>query len=81
MELPTLYRWSLPGPPPHNILETIGNGCAFLDYDNDGFADLYLSGYRSGALLHNEQGRSFQDVSRAAGIPPQRGGPAAPLPT
>jgi hypothetical protein len=30
------YRWTISGKRPLNILQTIGNGCAFLDYDNDG---------------------------------------------
>src|SRR5205809_6714464 len=30
------YAWTIPGKRPLNILQTIGNGCAFLDYDNDG---------------------------------------------
>lgn len=100
------YRWVVEGKRPYNILQTIGNGCAFLDYDqdgnldillvgaplalykgdghghftdvthdtrldrlkghflgvavgdydNDGYPDVYLSGYRTGVLLHNERG-------------------------
>jgi hypothetical protein len=46
-------------------------GCAVGDYDNDGFPDLYLSGYRTGALLHNEGSRRFRDVSSTAGVPTQ----------
>ena len=33
-------------------------GCAVGDYDNDGFDDLYISGYRTGLLLHNERRQS-----------------------
>src|SRR5579884_2836839 len=36
------YHWTLPGKPPRNILQTIGNGCAFLDYNNDGNLDILL---------------------------------------
>src|SRR5690348_15021347 len=36
------YEWTIPGPRPLNILQTIGNGCAFLDYDNDGNLDILL---------------------------------------
>ena len=32
-------------------------GCAVADYDNDGFEDIYISGYRTGLLLHNEPRR------------------------
>jgi hypothetical protein len=115
------YQWTIAGSRPLNILQGIGNGCAFLDYDadgnldillvgappalfrgdgkghfrdvtqatglagmrghflgcasgdydNDGFDDLYLSAYRGGALLHNEGGRRFRDVTRGAGLAPQ----------
>ncbi len=51
-------------------------GVAVGDYDNDGYEDIYLSAYRGGALLHNERGKSFRDVSREAGIPPQPWGSA-----
>jgi hypothetical protein len=49
-------------------------GCAVGDYDNDGFEDLYLSGYRTGVLLRNRGGKRFQNVSQAAGIHPERWG-------
>ena len=115
------YKWSIAGKRPLNILQTIGNGCAFVDfnndgnldillvgprvalyqgdgkghfsdvsgqtgvdklrgnflgcavgdYDGDGFPDLYLSAYRGGALLHNNAGKNFSDVSQAAHIPAQ----------
>lgn len=115
------YRWRIAGKRPLNILQTIGNGCAFLDYDRDGnldillvgtppalyrgdgkgnftdlsvesgvgalkghflgcavgdydadgFPDIYLSAYRGGALLKNEGGKSYQEVTRVAGLGPQ----------
>ncbi|HEX5323233.1 MAG TPA: VCBS repeat-containing protein, partial [Capsulimonadaceae bacterium] len=121
------YRWQLPEKRPLNILQTIGNGCAFLDYnndgnldilfvggklalyqgdghghftdvthqtgldklhgdfrgcavgdyDNDGYDDIYVTAYRGGALLHNERGVSFKDVTKAAGIAPQPWGSSA----
>jgi hypothetical protein len=49
-------------------------GCAVGDYDNDGRDDLYLSGYRTAALLHNDAGRRFRDLTREAGIHPERWG-------
>ena len=121
------YRWSIPGPRPLDILQTIGNGCALLDYDNsghlsalligtdhialykgdghghfadvshatgldklrghflgctvgdydnDGFEDVYVSGYRTGLLLHNDEGKSFTDVTAKAGLKPQPWGTA-----
>ena len=115
------YEWKVQGTHPLNILQTIGNGCAFLDYnndgnldvllvgnklalykgdgkghfvdvthetgldklsghflgctvgdyDNDGYDDLYVSGYQTGVLLHNEGGKQYADVTKAAGLLPQ----------
>ena len=45
--------------------ETMGSGCAFLDYDNDSFPDIYLTAYRGGVLLHNEGGYGFRVVPLA----------------
>jgi enediyne biosynthesis protein E4 len=46
-------------------------GCAVGDVDNDGWDDVYLSGYRTGVLLRNRGGKRFQDISRSAGVKPQ----------
>ena len=55
-------------------------GCAVGDYDNDGYEDVYVSGYRTGLLLHNEAaaggGRRFRDVTAQAGLRPQPWGTA-----
>ena len=58
--------------------ETLGSGCAFLDYDNDGWQDLLLINSsnwpgRPGpksylALYHNNRNGTFTDVTRAAGL-------------
>ena len=45
------YRWTIPGKRPLNILQTIGNGCAFLDYDGDGNLDILLIGANHVALF------------------------------
>lgn len=45
------------------------HGCAIGDIDNDGFPDIYLSGYRTAALLHNCGGKRFVDITREAGLP------------
>jgi hypothetical protein len=60
--------------------ETTGAGCAFFDYDNDGWMDIYLvnSGscdfYNpnpplSNALYHNNRDGTFTDVTKKAGVP------------
>src|SRR5437764_3577996 len=59
--------------------ETLGPGCAFLDYDNDGWMDIYL--VNSGpcdfwkpakpirnALYKNNRDGTFTDVSEKAGV-------------
>lgn len=51
-------------------------GCAVGDYDGDGHEDLYLSAYRGGALLHNEGGKGFKEVTSASGLKPQPFGTA-----
>jgi hypothetical protein len=35
------------------ILETVGSGVALLDYDNDGWPDLYVSKFGGNRLYHN----------------------------
>src|SRR5213082_1488667 len=60
--------------------ETVGPGCAFLDYDNDGWMDIYL--VNSGpcdfytpatplrnALYRNNHDATFTDVTQKAGVP------------
>jgi enediyne biosynthesis protein E4 len=59
--------------------ETVGAGCAFLDYDNDGWMDIYL--VNSGpsdffkpttplknSLYHNNHDGTFTDVTDKAGV-------------
>lgn len=58
--------------------ETVGSGCAFLDYDNDGWQDILLvnsmnwpehKGAKSfSALYHNNQNGTFTDVTKEAGL-------------
>ena len=63
----------------HNdyILEADGCGCAFIDYDNDGWMDLFiLTGTRiegappgtSNRLYKNNRDGTFTDVTRQAGL-------------
>ena len=66
--------------PEHYLPETTGAGCAFFDYDNDGWMDVYL--VNSGkcdffdpnpplrnALYHNNRDGTFTDVTLRAGVP------------
>ena len=61
------YRWEVPGKRPLNILQTIGNGCAFLDYDNDGNLDILLIGPKL-ALYRGDGHGHFADVTHAMGL-------------
>jgi hypothetical protein len=45
-----------------------GMGAAAADYDNDGHADLYVTGFPSSALFHNNGEGTFQDVTDRAGV-------------
>jgi enediyne biosynthesis protein E4 len=65
--------------PQRYLPETMGPGCAFLDFDNDGWMDIYLvnSGpcdfYKPtkplrNALYRNNRDGTFTDVTEAAGV-------------
>ena len=66
--------------PEYYLPETTGAGCGFIDYDNDGWVDIYL--VNSGrcdffhpdpplrnALYHNNRDGTFTDVTEKAGVP------------
>lgn len=59
--------------------ETMGPGCAFIDYDNDGYPDILLvngtdfpghphAGATTLKLYHNNHDGTFTDVTRRAGL-------------
>ncbi|MCU1326037.1 MAG: RNA-binding protein [Bryobacterales bacterium] len=61
------------------IVETLGTGVAFLDFDNDGLLDIFavtaskLEGFAGDAapvnhLYRNKGDRTFEDVSKKAGL-------------
>ena len=59
------------------ILESIGCGCAFFDYDNDGWVDILVLGGSdftnqntgvSNRLYHNNRDGTFRDVTIEAGL-------------
>jgi enediyne biosynthesis protein E4 len=74
--------------PERFLPETIGAGCAFFDYDNDGWMDIYLvnSGAADffkptpplrNALFHNNRNGTFTDVTDKAGVADGRFGMGA----
>jgi hypothetical protein len=66
------YRWPAPRTRPVNILQGIGYGCAFLDFDADGRLDAFLIGPRL-ALYRGDGRGNFQDVSEAVDLRALRG--------
>ena len=44
-----------------------GMGVAAADFDNDGYQDLYVTGYPASALFHNNGDGTFTDVTDKAG--------------
>ncbi len=66
--------------PEKYVIETMGSGAAFFDYDNDGWLDIYLvnggavpghpaPGPVHNALYHNLRNGTFEDVTLKAGVP------------
>ncbi len=68
------------------ILDTVGSGVALLDYDNDGWLDIYLVNGSTdasfagkeppphAALFHNNHDGTFTDVAAKAGVENDRWG-------
>jgi len=52
----------------HAGVRGYGMGVAVGDYDNDGFLDLFVTGFGSTALLHNNGNGTFTDVTKEAGV-------------
>jgi enediyne biosynthesis protein E4 len=43
-------------------------GVAVGDYDNDGFEDIYITGFGGNTLYHNNGNGTFTDVTKSAGV-------------
>jgi enediyne biosynthesis protein E4 len=59
------------------IVESMGGGCAFFDYDNDGWMDIFLLGGRTldgtppgsgNKLYHNNRDGTFSDITAKSGL-------------
>ncbi|HEY8671564.1 MAG TPA: VCBS repeat-containing protein, partial [Terriglobales bacterium] len=75
----TKWRHVMGTPEKKFILETVGSGVALLDYDNDGWLDIYLVNGSTpdamagkapsphAALFHNNHDGTFTDMTGSAG--------------
>jgi hypothetical protein len=82
----TSWRHTMGTPEKKYILEAIGSGVALLDYDNDGWLDIYLvngstfDAYNGkapapkAALFHNNHDGTFTNVADKAGVTNERWG-------
>ena len=82
----TKWRHTMGTPEKKFILETTGSGVGLIDYDNDGWLDIYmvngstfdaLSGKTTpphAALFHNNHDGTFTDVAAVAGVTNDRWG-------
>ncbi|MFO0804814.1 MAG: CRTAC1 family protein [Gemmataceae bacterium] len=71
------FRHFDPATPAHQIIETIGSGLGWIDYDADGWPDLLciqsgpvppgLDEAKCGRLYRNNRDGTFQDVTNAVG--------------
>jgi hypothetical protein len=80
------WRHTMGTPEKNFILETTGSGVALLDYDNDGWLDIYMvngSTYDAltgktqpphAALFHNNHDGTFTNVAEQAGVTNDRWG-------
>ena len=80
------WRHVMGGPEKTFILESNGSGVALLDYDNDGWLDIYLVNGSTldaqtgkatpphAALFHNNHDGTFTDVAAQAGVTNDRWG-------
>ncbi len=80
------WRHRMGSPSKSLILETVGSGVALLDYDHDGWLDIYLvngstweaeegtAAAPHAALFHNNHDGTFTDVTAKAGVANDRWG-------
>jgi len=82
----TSWRYSGGAPSKSTIVESLGSGVALLDYDNDGWIDIYLVNGMTydaldgkaepphAALFHNNHDGTFTNVASRAGVTNDRWG-------
>jgi enediyne biosynthesis protein E4 len=82
----TTWRYAGGTPAKNYIVESLGSGVALLDYDNDGWLDIYLvngmtydalngkAPAQHAALFHNNHDGTFTNVAEKAGVTNDRWG-------
>ncbi len=82
----SIWTHKMGSPDKNLILETVGSGVALIDYDNDGWLDIYLVNGSTfdalagkatpphAALFHNNHDGTFTDVALKAGVTNDRWG-------
>jgi enediyne biosynthesis protein E4 len=82
----TSWKHAMGTPKKSYIIETIGSGVALLDYDHDGWLDIYIVNGSTfdaldgkvepphAALFHNNHDGTFTNVAEAAGVTNDRWG-------
>ncbi|HEY4008931.1 MAG TPA: VCBS repeat-containing protein, partial [Acidobacteriaceae bacterium] len=82
----TKWKHTMGTPAKNYIIETVGSGVALLDYDNDGWLDIYLVNGSTfdamngkaeaphAALFHNNHDGTFTNVAAKAGVTNDRWG-------
>jgi hypothetical protein len=82
----TSWKHTMGTPEKHYIIETNGSGVGLIDYDNDGWLDIYfvngstveaMNGKATApkaALFHNNHDGTFTDVATKAGVANERWG-------
>jgi hypothetical protein len=85
------WKHTMGTPEKHYIIETNGSGVGLIDYDNDGWLDIYfvngstvdaMNGKAAGpkaALFHNNHDGTFTDVAAKAGVTNDRWGVGAAI--
>jgi cytochrome c peroxidase len=59
------------------LADAYSGGATFADYDNDGWADLYVVNWGANVLFRNDEGRGFIDVTEIAGVGDRGNGQSA----
>lgn len=59
------------------LADSYSEGVTFIDFDNDGWKDLYVLNWGENTLFHNEGGSGFVDITETAGVGDSKNGKSA----